>query len=402
MAADTRHERFEGIELLRFVLALGVVFFHYYFWAPREGLIHNTPGAGELVYLMLGVEAFFAVSGFVIILTAANRRPFEFLIARAARLGPTLLVASSLTLALYFLLGVQPRVASAAFEYIRSILFFPLARLGSGLDPSLWSLSFEIRFYLLIFVCMWLFDVRRHALAIAIGLLLYDFVRTALPAVTGHPFPARLDYFKDYTSFFVIGMLLYHRHVTGRSGPVWVASLVAVVLLTAVSTTRILSNMYDLTLHIGRIYLWQGAVVALVIPLVLAASMQSVRRPWLAVVFRTAGRASYPLYLVHQLCGYWILNFAVQHLHSHIDLRLPVVVGMVVLSIIYGNWFEPTLIRLYKGVLVDATGVVAGLLPRRFPVRGAVASELVEPAGYAGDLALVSTSAEPQNPWGMP
>lgn len=365
MTSDTSHERFEGIELLRFLLALGVVIFHYYFWAPHKELIQYPPlRANSLVYLMFGVEAFFAVSGFVIVLSAANRRPLEFLIARAARLGPTLLVASSITLSAYFLLGAQPRVTGAGIEYFHSILFFPLARLGTGLDPSLWSLSFEIRFYLLIFLCMYLCDVPRHALKIAICLILYDFARTAIPAATGHPFPTRLDYFKDYASFFVIGMLLYHRHRTGRTGPVWIASLLAAVALGAVRATRILTNMYDLSLHLGHVHLWEGALVTLAILLLMRGSMQPVRSPVLAGVFRTAGRASYPLYVVHQLCGYWILNFCADRLHIRVDLRPLVVFGMVALSLGYGNWLEPALIRLYKGVLIDGAAIVASL---RFP-----------------------------------
>ena len=369
MTGDTRRERFEGIELLRFVLALGVVFFHYYFWAPHEKLIQFRPGSSALVYLMFGVEAFFAVSGFVIVLSAANRRPLEFLIARAARLGPTLLAASSVTLALYFLLDVQPRVAGAGVEYFRSILFFPLARLGSGLDPSLWSLTFEIRFYLLIFLCLCLFDVRRHSLRIGIGLLGYDLTRTVLPLMTGHPFPTHLDYFKDYASFFVIGMLLYHRRANGRMGAVWIGALLAAVTLSAVRATRILSDMYADTLHLGAVHLWQGAFVAVTILGVMLRSLQPIRGPSLARAFRAVGRASYPLYVVHQLCGYWILNYFAQRWHISVDLRLPIIAGIVLVSLGYGNWLEPALIRLYRSVLTDATGIVVSLFPPR-PVLG--------------------------------
>jgi peptidoglycan/LPS O-acetylase OafA/YrhL len=370
--ADSRHERFEGIELLRFVLALGVVFFHFYFWGPHTGLIRNPAAGDTLVYLMFGVEAFFALSGFVIILSAAGRRPVDFLISRAARLGPTLLVASSLTLAVYILLDGEPRIPQAGLEYFRSILFFPLARLGSGLDPSLWSLSFEIRFYLLIFVCMCVFDLRRQALAIGIVLLVYDFLRTALP-LAGHAFPARFDYFKDYASFFVIGMLLYHRHVTGRTGPVWIAALVAAVVLGALRATALLSNMYDASLHLGHVQLWQGALVTGAILLLMALAMRKVGQPALCKVFRVVGRASYPLYVIHQLCGYWILNFCAQRLHIRMDLRLPVVLGLVALSLMYGNWAERALIRLYKNVLTDATRVVASMLsPRSWSAPGSV------------------------------
>ncbi len=365
MTTNSRHERFEGIELLRFVLALGVVFFHYYFWAPHKSLIrYASPQSDALVYLMFGVEAFFVVSGFVILLSTANRRPLEFLIARIARLGPTLLVASSATLALYFLLGAQPRVVRADIEYFHSILFFPLARLGTGLDPSLWSLSFEIRFYLLIFVCMLFLDVRRRALGIAIALLAYDFARTVVPIATGHPFPTHLDYFKDYASFFVVGMLLYHRHATGRTGPLWIASFAAALALSSVRATRLLTNMYDLSLHLGHVHLWQGILIELAILLLMVGSMQTVRSSTLRMLFRTLGRASYPLYVIHQLCGYWILNVCSNRTHSTIDLRPLVILTVAGVSLAYGNWLEPTLIRLYRTVLTDAVGIVARLSVR--------------------------------------
>jgi peptidoglycan/LPS O-acetylase OafA/YrhL len=362
MGSAPKKERFEGIELLRFALALGVVLFHFYFFGPHKNLIQYRAGPNAIVALMFGVEAFFAVSGFVIVLSAANRRPLDFLIARAARLGPTLLVASSLTLVLYFLLGVEPRVINAPLEYLRSILFFPLLRLGSGLDPSLWSLSFEIRFYLFVFLLMYVLDVRRNALRIAIVLLAFDLARTAVPALTGHPFPTRLDYFKDYTSFFVIGMLLQHRYMTQRTTALWIATLIAAVVMSAVRATLILSNMYDLSLHLGAIHWWQGAGIVLAILGLLLVSMRPVSQPGLMPVFRAAGRASYPLYVVHQLCGYWILNFCVLRLHLNVDLRAPVVILLVGIALAYGNWIEPGLIRLYKLVLVDATGTVAALV----------------------------------------
>ena len=358
-------ERFEGVELLRFVLSLGVVIFHYYFWAPQKHLIDYASGSNPMVFLMFGVEAFFAASGFVIVLSAAGRKPLEFLTARAARLGPTLLVASSITLSLYFLLDMKPRVDGAGLEYFRSILFFPLARLGSGLDPSLWSLTFEIRFYILIFVCMFFLDVRKSALWMAIALLAYDFARTSLPVLIHHPFPTRLDYFKTYASFFVIGMLLYHRHVKGRSEPLWIAAMLAALALAAVRATTLLDNMFNLSLHLGAVHLWQGALVSLSILVLMVLAMQPVRSTVACRAFRVLGRSSYPLYVIHQLCGYWILNYCDERLHLNVDLRPPVMLVMLVLALAFGNWAEPTLIRHYKKVLVDATRILSIAIPPR-------------------------------------
>ncbi len=156
--------------------------------------------------------------------------------------------------------------------------------------------------------------------------------------------------------------------------------------------------MFDLTLRLGKVHYWQGAAVALVLPVLLMASMQSVRVPTLAVICRTAGRASYPLYVLHQLCGYWILNFAVQYLHTRSDLRLVVVLGMVALSLIYGNWLEPKLVRLYKNVLVDATDIIAGLLSLKPVRKKGVMPDIADPARIAG-LAPMPTGGEQPVSW---
>ena len=98
MREGSSSERLEGVELLRFVLAFGVVIYHYYYFGPHMRLIALPPIDGiGLDALMFGVEAFFAVSGLVILISTARRSAIDFLIARIARLGPTLLVASSFT-----------------------------------------------------------------------------------------------------------------------------------------------------------------------------------------------------------------------------------------------------------------------------------------------------------------
>jgi peptidoglycan/LPS O-acetylase OafA/YrhL len=359
MSDRTAHERFEFIELLRFALALGVVIYHYYFWGPHEKLIRFAPIDGfGLGYLMFGVEAFFAVSGFVIVLSTAKRTPIEFFVARMARLGPTLLVASTVTLCAYYLIPEQPRISGIDSEYLHSISLLPLVRLGGGLDPSLWSLSFEIRFYLLIFVCMIFFDVQKHALKVAIGMLTYDAGRLLASHLFGHPIPSRLDLFRDYAPFFVIGILLYYRHAVGRPGPTWIAALAAAIALSCIRAFQELSRVNDLSLRLGPVHFWEGAAVACVIVTLMAVSVRGVRRPTLAAVFAVAGRASYPLYVVHQLCGYWLVNLCTERLHLHLDVRPIVLVVMVAASAVFGSRLEPHLIAVYRKSMTEASRVL--------------------------------------------
>lgn len=375
MSGRQSAERLEGVELLRFVLAFGVVVYHYYFFGPHMRLIPLAPiDSIGLDALMFGVEAFFAVSGLVIIVSTAGRTPVEFMVARFSRLAPTLLAASSVTLATYYALNVEPRLSGAGLKYLVSITFFPLARLSGGLDPSLWSLSFEIRFYLLVFLCMFLFDVRKNALSLAVGLLAYDAVRLLASWLVADGMPPRLDPLRDYAPFFALGILLYHRRAMRTSGTVFLLSMGAALLLGAIRITQLFDHMDRVTLGVGPVPFWRGAAIECVILAAMIASLLPVRRAGLVRVFRVAGRASYPLYVVHQLCGYWIINFLAGRLHLHIDPRPLIIAVLVAASLAFGNLIEPSLIRLYRGMLEDAVGILASLSPRRAAVRAAQAS----------------------------
>jgi peptidoglycan/LPS O-acetylase OafA/YrhL len=206
MSSGSSRERIEFIELLRFILSLGVVVFHYYYTGPRLGLVSLSPvdGAG-FVYLQFAVEAFFVVSGFVIVLSTTNRTATSFLIARFARLGPTLLIASSITLATYYLLNVNPSIPRPIAKYLASITIVPLAQLA-GLDGALWSLKLEVRFYLLIAACMLFVDVRKRALTIGIALLAYD-AAGLMASNVFHGHPSRFMHaFDIYACYFALGM----------------------------------------------------------------------------------------------------------------------------------------------------------------------------------------------------
>lgn len=366
MASRDSRQRFERIELLRFLLALGVCFYHYYYYGPHARLIPYPAidGAG-VGYLMFGVEAFFAVSGFVIVLSTAGRTPIEFLIARMARLGPTLLIASSVTLLVYYTLDVKPRIPHAAFRYLFSISFFPLARLSGGLDWSLWSLSFEIRFYLLVLLCMCLFDVRRWALPFAASLLAWDAARLLCSNVLGISFPSRIDMMRDYVPFFALGIVIYHRVSTRRHTALWAAASATALGLSCVRATQLFEQLNHLSLHVRPARPLDGILVASSILVLMILGVQHVRSTWLARICRTAGRASYPLYVVHQLCGYWIINFVTLHIGSSLDFRPGLIMIMAALSLAFGNWVEPKLIVMYKRVLTDAWDIVEALWTRR-------------------------------------
>ena len=84
-------ERYYEIDLLRFLAAVGVMLFHYTFrgYAADDLSPLEFPLLAEVFkYGSLGVDLFFIISGFVILLTAYNRDAVSFTISRIIRIYP--------------------------------------------------------------------------------------------------------------------------------------------------------------------------------------------------------------------------------------------------------------------------------------------------------------------------
>ena len=83
--------RVNEIDLLRFFAALAVAFYHYAFrgYAANNLSIMPYPLLEPIAkYGFLGVELFFMISGFVILMTAASGSLKGFIVSRIVRLYP--------------------------------------------------------------------------------------------------------------------------------------------------------------------------------------------------------------------------------------------------------------------------------------------------------------------------
>ncbi len=77
---------FYEIDLLRITAALSVVIYHYTFSGYVRHLTSIAYPALSIVtrYGYLGVDMFFTISGFVVLLSAWGRRPHEFVISASS------------------------------------------------------------------------------------------------------------------------------------------------------------------------------------------------------------------------------------------------------------------------------------------------------------------------------
>lgn len=135
IADDSKKDR--SIQILRFIAAVGIIIYH----------------AGVVKGGYFGVDIFFILSGYVMMLSTEKRSNNFFLIKRLIRIVPLYWGA---TLVMYILLLKVPQLSimsEAGMEYlIKSLLFIPFVNSKGYSVPLLsigWTLNYEIYFYII-------------------------------------------------------------------------------------------------------------------------------------------------------------------------------------------------------------------------------------------------------------
>jgi peptidoglycan/LPS O-acetylase OafA/YrhL len=95
----TQPSRYHEIDLLRFVAAMAVVFYHFAYRGYHADYLSplDYPALGQVCkYGYLGVELFFLISGYVILHSAQGKTLGQFFVSRVRRLYPAYWVACTL------------------------------------------------------------------------------------------------------------------------------------------------------------------------------------------------------------------------------------------------------------------------------------------------------------------
>ena len=298
--------RLYEIDLLRITAALAVVIYHYTFSGYAGHLTSIAFPALSTVtrYGYLGVDMFFTISGFVVLLSAWGRQPHEFVISRIARLYPAYWVAVTVTaiVAITLSRGLF-RVTPA--QYIANLTMLNAVPGIANVDVVYWTLWAEIRFYLLVLVLARIGITRGRVITMAWLWLAATAVLEAHVLPAGPAGKVDLLVQSQWSHYFIAGMVLCLIYRTGFSWPL--GALLGLsygnAAYQAVNFAHLVSGRYHQALH-PPVIVAVITVIFIVTTLIALRITRRFGRPWFAV----AGALTYPLYLVHAYNGFVLFN----------------------------------------------------------------------------------------------
>jgi len=341
--------RQHAIDLLRLVAAVAVVLYHvaYRGYHAEHASPVDYPGLGRVFkYGYLGVEVFFVISGYVVLLSAQRKTLGQFFVSRVARLYPAYWVACTLTFAVVRL-WAPPAVpgswsplkfaTTAGYAYNLTMLQSFFGR--PNLDGVYWTLGCEISFYFLIALLIGFGWMQRHLVPFLWGWVGY----CALVGPSEVPQPLVQLLIPRYAPFFMAGMVFFLLQ-TRQAAPWKGYLLLLATYAESLRASRAISADMEPFFHEAFSLPVTWAVVTGCFAFFLLLSHGRLRlRParWLA----WAGALSYPIYLLHHTIGFVVL----QRLGGKVDKSL-LLAGLLGALLLAAYLLHTLVERRYSGV----------------------------------------------------
>ena len=286
----------KGIQLLRAIAALAVVFFHCHFSKLETG--------------MFGVDIFFVISGFIIAYMV-NQNTSQFIVKRIIRVFPLYFLATILTMALAF---IKPQwfnhVVITIETIIKSFLFIPYEINGSGPILSLgWTLNNEMFFYGVMFLCILTFRQKKFLVPACAALLaILVIVLNLYDKNTISEYSYILRFFRNgLLPEFIYGLGLYYFWSYFKNED----QKIAKILMVSIGLVALLTMIYlDLTHNL----LWlprnirYGILSLLFVNAMLLLENKINEKNKHVKLALTLGDASYAMYLFHPFVIYFLMR----------------------------------------------------------------------------------------------
>ncbi|MGX6445633.1 acyltransferase family protein [Neobacillus sp. K501] len=310
--------RLTELDVLRGLAALAVVLYHYttrfneLFPSVREA--NNF----DFKFGFLGVQLFFIISGFVIIMTLERSKNVkDFAFKRAIRLYPAYITGVILTFILVSLYGLDGREVSVSNAIINlTMLQGIIPGVVPAVDGVYWSLTVELIFYLI----MGFLFVVRFTEIIEIPLVLWLIISAIVRALAMNfdiPLINIVQFYglMSYCNLFIAGIMFYK--LTRHNKIQYHLIIVACVL-------------YD--------FVFNGLITGSAVLVFLVVFYALINGKLKFINFKPLiflGTISYSLYLVHQNIGYIILDVLGSFgLTNEIFIIIPIAISIGFASLI--------------------------------------------------------------------
>lgn len=284
-------KRLQLLDYGRFLAAFMVLCYHYTYKGVKDGMITSlsidTTLASLTKYGHYGVEFFFMISGFVIHYSIQHKDSKSFAATRMKRLLPMYWAAVLLTATIGWLFQ-QPEILEVSFQKVMANLTMVPGKFGFGnLDSVYWTLIYEIKFYLFVFVIL-LMQQKKHMVMI--------FLVWGALIVLKQLFDLTIPFADIYYLLFISGAL-FAEYMTSKSKLI----LVFIGIMFFV-------DVYVFSDYFGLDSLTK--FVVLIASFFLFFTLQISR--WgqgLNLLFsKQLGALTYPIYLIHGGIGYLLLS----------------------------------------------------------------------------------------------
>jgi peptidoglycan/LPS O-acetylase OafA/YrhL len=295
MARDSK--RLYVLDLLRFVAAIAVMLHHQVGAIAGWGVAnhHNMPVLAPITHFgLLGVDLFFLISGFVILMSTWGKSVGDFAVSRFVRIFPAYWFAVTVAILIFLIWGVALGRGPGSEGHLRSYLpNMTMLEYGTGSQPLevvYWTLWYELHFYALIALLVWRgITYRSCVIFMGVWLLAGTFSQEAnFTLLNDLLFPV-------WAPYFIAGMAFY---LVYRYGPNLVLGMIIAFSWALCVYYR--CKLVDRQLVWPTV--WDTTVTIVVTLLFLVMWLVATRRMgwirWRGAVW--LGALTYPLYLISE------------------------------------------------------------------------------------------------------
>ncbi len=318
--------RVSEIDLLRFFAAFSVLAYHYTFrgYAADDMSVMSYPILAPISkYGYLGVDLFFLISGFVILMTASSGSLKRFTISRIVRLYPAFWVCCTLTFIATLLIGGE-RYSASFGQYLINMTMLSGFLQVPPMDGVYWSLFVELQFYALVALVLSFRQIHRAQSFLVLWLII-TVTLEILPVTDLSSALSRL-FVADYAPYFIAGATFFLIYSNGLT-PTRIITILAAWVVALYNSVQFLQGM-ERHYHADFGNFTVAGIISAFFVLIFLVSIRRTgflgRREWVSI-----GALTYPLYLIHQHVGFMIFNVAYPTLNRHILLLGTIAIMMV-------------------------------------------------------------------------